>query len=63
MLENMFGCPLKLGLEFFTFLAINQNIDTQLICMHVISHQCHMNYLKLDYSIFSFKFVTSKCYL
>ncbi len=32
--------------------------------MNVKIHHCHMNYLKLDYSIFfSFKFVSSKCYL
>jgi hypothetical protein len=53
--KTMFGYPLKLNLEilgFFTFLAINQNyIQTQL-CMHVESHHHHMNYLKLNYSIF-----------
>jgi hypothetical protein len=54
----MFDCPLKLILRFFGifwdflgFLAINQNIDTQL-SMHMKNHHCHMNYLKLDYSIF-----------
>jgi hypothetical protein len=48
--KNMFGSPF---LEFWgisIFLAINQNIHTQL-CMNVKTHQCHMHYLKLDYSI------------
>jgi hypothetical protein len=52
-------------LEFLgisTFFAINQNIHTQL-CMNVKTHHQHMNYLKLNYSIFSLKFVSSKCYL
>jgi hypothetical protein len=50
--KTMFGCPLKLNLRFSTFLAMNQNyIQTQL-CMHVENHHHHMNYLKLDYSIF-----------
>jgi hypothetical protein len=40
---------------FSMLLAINKNIDAQL-CMHVKNHYCHMNYLKLGYSIFSFKF-------
>jgi hypothetical protein len=31
--------------------VINQNIHTQL-CMNVKTHHHHMNYLKLDYSIF-----------
>jgi hypothetical protein len=34
-------------LGFSTFMAINQNIHTQL-CMNVKSRHCHMNYLKLD---------------
>jgi hypothetical protein len=50
--KNMFGCPLKFN--FFKILAINQNIDTQLY-MFVKNHHHHMNYFKLDYSIFSFK--------
>jgi hypothetical protein len=52
--KNMFSCPLKLILEFlgfFAFLTINQNIHTQL-CMNVKTHHRHMNYLKLNYSIF-----------
>jgi hypothetical protein len=52
LLKNTFGYPLKLILGFYMFLAINQNIDTQLICMNVKSHHHHMNYLKLDYSNF-----------
>jgi len=28
LLENIFGCPFKLILEFSAFMAINQNIDT-----------------------------------
>ncbi len=47
----MFGYSLKLILGFKMFLAINQNIHTQLY-MNVKTHQGHMNYLKLDYSIF-----------
>jgi hypothetical protein len=38
--KNMFGCPLKLILGFLgssTFLALNQNIHTQL-CMNVKNH-------------------------
>ncbi len=49
--KNMFGYPLKLILGFNVFLVINQNIHTQLY-MNVETHQGHMNYLKLDYSIF-----------
>jgi hypothetical protein len=49
--KHMFGWPLKLILGFFTFLAINQNIHTQL-CINVKTHHCHMNYFKLDYSSF-----------
>jgi len=48
--KNMFGCPLKLILGFFSFLVINQNIHAQL-CMNVKTHRHHMNYFKLDYSI------------
>jgi len=33
------------------FLAINQNIDTQLY-LNVKTHHNHMNYFELDYSIF-----------
>ncbi len=47
--KNMFGCSLKFILNFFAFLAINQNIETQL-CMHVKNHHCHVNYFKLDQS-------------
>jgi hypothetical protein len=47
--KKMFGCPLKFIVGFFTFLAINQSIDTQL-CMHVKNHHHHKNYLKLNYS-------------
>jgi hypothetical protein len=43
--KNMFGCPLKLILGFFTILVINQNIHTQL-CVNVKTHYCHMNYFK-----------------
>jgi hypothetical protein len=52
LLKNTFGYPLKLILGFYMFLAINQNIDTQLICMNVKTHHHDMNYLKLDYSNF-----------
>jgi hypothetical protein len=51
LLKDMFSCPLKLILGFFAFLAINQNIDTQL-CMYVKNHQSHMNYFKSDHSNF-----------
>ncbi len=47
---------------FFVFFAINQNIDTYL-CIHVKNHRYHKNNLKLNYSKFSFKFVSNKCYL
>jgi len=47
----MFGSPLKFILRFFMFLVINQNIHTQL-CMNVKTHDHHMNYFKLNYSIF-----------
>jgi hypothetical protein len=50
----IFGCPLKFILgffDFFAFLAMNENIHTQL-CMNVKTHHYHMNYLKLDYLIF-----------
>ncbi len=49
--KNMFDYPLKLILGFLAFLAINQNIDTQL-CVNVKTHYHHMNDLKLDYSFF-----------
>jgi hypothetical protein len=45
--KNMFSCPFKLILGFFVFLAINQNICTQL-CMNMKTHHYHMSYLKLD---------------
>jgi hypothetical protein len=61
--KNMFGCQLKLinwdFLGFFTLLAVNQNVDSQL-CMDVKTHHLHMNYLKLDYLIFFIKFVSNK---
>jgi len=56
----MFDYPLKLILGFFAFLAINQNIHTQL-CMNVKTHHYHINYLNWIIQIFSFKFVSSKC--
>jgi hypothetical protein len=64
--KKMFGCPLKLILEFlgvFTFFVINQNIYTQL-CMNVKTHHHQIYYFKLDYIIFfTSKFVSNKCYL
>jgi hypothetical protein len=45
--KNIFGCPLKLILGFFAFLAINKNIHIQL-CMNMKTHHCHMNYFKLE---------------
>jgi hypothetical protein len=48
--KNLFGCPLKLILEFseiFCVYGYKQKIHTQL-CMNVKTHHCHMNYLKLD---------------
>jgi hypothetical protein len=47
----MFGCPLKLILGIFVFMAINTNIHAQL-CTNVKTNHHHMNYLKLDYLIF-----------
>ncbi len=47
---------------FFAFLSINQNIRTQL-CMNVKIHHYHMNYFKLEYLIFSLKFISDKFYL
>jgi len=35
--KNMFGCPLKLILGIFAFMALNKNIHTQL-CMIVKNH-------------------------
>jgi hypothetical protein len=59
----MFDYPLqfilRISRNFGVFLAINKNIHTQL-CMNVKTHHHHINYLKLDYSIFSLKFVSSK---
>ncbi len=49
--RNMFGCPLKLILGIFVFMAINTNIHAQL-CTNVKTNHHHMNYLKLDYLIF-----------
>jgi hypothetical protein len=46
-IEIQFG----IFLNFTTFLAMNQNIHTQL-CTNVKTHHCHMNYLKLSYLIF-----------
>jgi hypothetical protein len=60
----MFGCPLKLILGFFGIFYVfgnKLNINTQLR-MNVKTHH-HMNYSKLDYSMFSLKFILSKCYL
>jgi hypothetical protein len=44
----MFGCPFKPIWEFigfFVFLAINQNIDTQLY-IYAKNYHCHMDYFK-----------------
>jgi hypothetical protein len=48
----MFGClfkPIWEFMGFLVFLAINQNIDTQLY-IHVKIYHCHMDYFKLNYS-------------
>jgi hypothetical protein len=37
---------------FFEFTTFYQNIDAQ-ICMHVKNHYHHINYLELNYAIFS----------
>jgi len=60
--KNMFGSPLKFILGFSMFLIINQNIHTQL-CMNVKTHHHHMNYLKLNYSIFLTWIFSIKCLL
>jgi len=51
LLENIFDCPFKLILGFSTFMAINQNIDTQL-CTHMKNYHHKMNYFEMEYSIF-----------
>jgi hypothetical protein len=66
LIKNMFGCPSKHIFKKFGIFCVFGckpfNIHTQL-CMNVKTHHHHMNYFKLNYSIFSLKFVSNKYYL
>ncbi len=63
--KNMFNCPLKLiyGISRNFCIFYYKPKYCMQLCINVKTHHQHMNYLKLDYSIFSLKFVSSKCYL
>jgi hypothetical protein len=52
--KNMFSCPLKLIMGFFGIFYVFGYIPkfSYIIMYECETHHCHMNYFKLNYSIF-----------